>query len=414
MTADRDNALGLYLSIPFCRSKCTYCNFASGAYPASEHERYVERIVHDLNSARAWADESGVELPGRVDTVYLGGGTPSLLAPHLIAKLFAAMRANFEFDADAEITVECAPGQIADDTLAALDAAGVNRVSLGVQSFIDREAQSSGRLHSRAIVLEDLRRLRAAGIGNINLDLIAGLAGQTFASWTESLRVLVDTGVPHASVYMLEVDEDSRLGREMLAGGVRYHAELVPADDAIARMYIEALEALAGAGLAQYEISNFSRPEFGSRHNLRYWERRPYLGLGLDASSMLRAPAKQSGELRNVLRATTTDDLAAFLEAPQAVETAWHSAAAQHEEAWFLGLRLNAGVTASELEREFGRLMVEPALAVVSRLVEDGLLIDDRGRIRLTPRGRLLSNDVFQEFLELAPEAELVRSGIHS
>ena len=367
-----------------------------------------------MAAAGNWAARMDVELSRRVDTVYLGGGTPSLLEPELLAGLFAALRAEFDFEPDAEITVECAPGQIADETLDALAACGVNRVSLGVQSFIDREAQSSGRLHSRAIVLEDLRRLRAAGIGNINLDLIAGLAGQTFASWTESLRVLVDTGVPHASVYMLEVDEDSRLGREMLAGGVRYHAELVPADDAIARMYIEALEALAGAGLAQYEISNFSRPEFGSRHNLRYWERRPYLGLGLDASSMLRAPAKQSGELRNVLRATTTDDLAAFLEAPQAVETAWHSAAAQHEEAWFLGLRLNAGVTASELEREFGRLMVEPALAVVSRLVEDGLLIDDRGRIRLTPRGRLLSNDVFQEFLELAPEAELVRSGIHS
>jgi oxygen-independent coproporphyrinogen-3 oxidase len=179
-------------------------------------------------------------------------------------------------------------------------------------------------------------------------------------------------------------------------------------------MYMEALETLAGAGLAQYEISNFSRPEFGSRHNLRYWERRPYLGLGLDASSMLRAAPNQNGELRNVLRATTTDDLAAFLEAPQAVETTWHSAAAQHEEAWFLGLRPNAGVTVSELEREFGRLMVEPALAVVTRLVDEGSLVEEDGRIRLTPRGRLLSNDVFQEFLELAPEAELARSGIHS
>jgi oxygen-independent coproporphyrinogen-3 oxidase len=409
VTVDRDNALGLYVSIPFCRSKCTYCNFASGVYPASEHERYVERIVHDLEAARLWANEIGVELPGRVDTVYLGGGTPSLLAPHLIAKLFAAMRANFKFDADAEITVECAPGQIADDTLAALVAAGVNRVSLGVQSFIDREAHSSGRLHSRANVLDDLRRLRAAGIGNINLDLIAGLAGQTFASWTESLQVLVDTGVPHASVYMFEIDEDSRLGREMLSGGVRYHAELVPAEDAIAQMYAEALEALAQAGLAQYEISNFCHPDFASRHNLRYWQRRPYLGLGLDASSMFRTTEGSS-----VLRATTTDNLAAFLTAPQPVETTWHSAARQHEEAWFLGLRLNAGVMVSELEQEFGGLMLQLALAVVHRLVEEGLLDDDAGRIRLTPRGRLLSNDVFQEFLDLAPEAELVRSGIHS
>ncbi len=153
-----------------------------------------------------------------------------------------------------------APGQLADDTLAALCVAGVNRVSLGVQSFIDTEAKSSGRFHSRAIVAEDLRRLRAAGIANLNVDLIAGLAGQTLAYWQESLDVLIGSGVPHASVYMLEVDEDSRLGREMLAGGARYHAELVPSDDTIARMYGKAIEQLAKAGLFQYEISNFSQP----------------------------------------------------------------------------------------------------------------------------------------------------------
>jgi oxygen-independent coproporphyrinogen-3 oxidase len=414
VTNDRDNALGLYLSIPFCRSKCTYCNFASGVYPASEHERYVERIVHDLGASPAWANQAGVELPRRVDTVFLGGGTPSLLAPHLIANLFAAMSASFDFDADAEITVECAPGQITEETLHALVAAGVNRVSLGVQSFIDREAQSSGRLHTRAIVQEDLRRFRAAGIGNINLDLIAGLAGQTFASWQESLQVLMETGVPHASVYMFEIDEDSRLGREMLSGGVRYHAELVPTDDAIARMYTEALESLSRAGLAQYEISNFSRPGFASRHNLRYWQRRPYLGLGLDASSMLREAAGHDNEIPNVLRATTTDNLAAFLEAPQPIETSLHAPASQHEEAWFLGLRLNAGVRVEGLEREFGSPMVQPALAAVSRLIGEGLLADEAGSIRLTPRGRLLSNNVFQEFLDLAPEAELATSGIHS
>ncbi len=152
----------------------------------------------------------GVDLPRQVDSVYLGGGTPSLLAPELLAKLFTAMRERFDFDPDAEITAECAPGQLADEVLNALVAAGVNRVSLGVQSFIDRETQVSGRLHNRAIVIDDLRRLRAAGIANINVDLIAGLAGQTFASWEESLAVLAECHVPHASVYMLEVDEDSR------------------------------------------------------------------------------------------------------------------------------------------------------------------------------------------------------------
>ncbi len=263
------------------------------------------------------------------------------------------MRSEFELDADAEMAVECAPGQLGDEVLAALVSAGVNRVSLGVQSFIDREAHESGRLHSRAIVADDLRRLRDAGITNLNVDLIAGLAGQTFASWQESLDALIDSGVPHASVYMLEVDEDSRLGREMLAGGVRYHASLVPSDETIACMYSIAIERLANAGLAQYEISNFCRPGFHSIHNFRYWQRRPYLGLGLDASSMLfalaqrRAPAKAG----YVLRSTTSDDLTRFVQGSQPPETAWLSPASQHEEAWFLGLRLNAGVDVSESGR---------------------------------------------------------------
>jgi oxygen-independent coproporphyrinogen-3 oxidase len=355
----------------------------------------------------------GVALPHRVDTVYLGGGTPSLLAPDLLARLFTSMRSEFEFDPDAEITVECAPGQVADDTLAALAAVGVNRVSLGVQSFIDREAQSSGRLHSRAIVAEDLRRLRAAGIANLNVDLIAGLPGQTLASWRESLDILLDSGVPHASVYMLEVDEDSRLGREMLAGGARYDAELVPSDDAIARMYGEAIEQLARAGLPQYEISNFSQPGFASRHNLRYWHRRPYLGLGLDASSMLRARIDETGPQYG-LRSTTTDNLAAFLSGSEMVETAWLSLASQHEEAWFLGLRLNAGVDMEALESEFGHSTVALARRVLPRLQAAGLLSVAGKFVRLTAQGQLLSNEVFQEFLGLTPDAEFARPAVET
>jgi oxygen-independent coproporphyrinogen-3 oxidase len=412
MTGLHSDALGLYISIPFCRSKCTYCNFASGVYPVSEHTRYVARLIEDLRSAGDSAARMGVALPRRVDTVYLGGGTPSLLAPELLAQLFAAMRAEFDLDPNAEITVECAPGQIEDETLEALVRAGVNRISLGVQSFIDREAAISGRLHTRATVEEDLRRLRAAGIANLNLDLIAGLAGQTFASWDESLAALIGSGVPHASVYMLEVDEDSRLGREMLAHGARYHAGLVPSDDAIAQMYSLAIEQLAAAGLDQYEISNFGRPGFHSRHNLRYWQRRPYLGLGLDASSMLRGGlhAADSAGPGYVLRTTTTDDLAAYLVGPTPAETAWLSPERQHEEAWFLGLRLNAGVHVSALEQEFGPKQVSRAMETVRRLAADGLLTSDRNTVRLTAQGRLLSNDVFQEFLETAAEESVETS----
>jgi oxygen-independent coproporphyrinogen-3 oxidase len=290
--------------------------------------------------------------------------------------------------------MECAPGQLAQPVLDEMVAVGVNRVSLGVQSFVDEEAHQSGRLHGRMMVLEDLKRLRAAGIGNLNLDLIAGLAGQTFASWDESLAALLDCGVPHASVYMLEVDEDSRLGREMLSGGARYRAGLVPSDDSIARMYEAALTRLESAGLAQYEISNFARRGFESRHNLRYWERRAYLGLGLDSSSMLR---EREGSF--VLRASASDDLKAYLAGEDARETAWLSPNRQLEEAWFLGLRTNAGVNIAELKEEFGAEQTGPSIAVAERLAEDRMLSRDGERFRLTARGRMVSNDVFQEFL---------------
>jgi oxygen-independent coproporphyrinogen-3 oxidase len=341
------------------------------------------------------------------------------------------MRAEFDFDPNAEITVECAPGQLADKALEALAAAGVNRVSLGVQSFIDREAALSGRLHSRAVVLDDLRRLRSAGIQNINIDLIAGLAGQSIASWEESLAVLADCSVPHASVYMLEVDQESRLGREVLAHGLRYHADSVPADDAIAEMYAIALDRLKQADLEQYEISNFSRTGMESGHNLRYWQRRPYLGVGLDASSMLKGNKRGPGGPRysrpggrrysfmprgstmlvgdcegvcSVLRTTTSDDLKGYLVGHELAESTWLTPAEQHEEAWFLGLRLNAGVDVAALEREFGPAMVAPALQIVERLCATGLVVSDDQTVRLTPRGQLLSNEVFQEFLGISAE----------
>jgi oxygen-independent coproporphyrinogen-3 oxidase len=253
-----------------------------------------------------------------------------------------------------------------------------------------------------------LRRLRSAGIENLNVDLIAGLAGQTFASWEESLNALVDAGIPHASVYMLEVDEDSRLGREVLKRGARYRADLVPCDDTIARMYESAIERLAQSGLCQYEIANFACPGFESRHNLRYWQRRPYLGVGLDASSMaLHATAFWNGargqaEPPDVLRSTTADDLKAYLAGPTAPETTWLPPARQLEEAWFLGLRMNEGVSVDALRQEFGPELVAPAMETVGRLVDDGLLVADGARVRLTARGRLLSNEVFQEFLEPA------------
>ncbi len=306
--------LGLYLAVPFCRSKCTFCNFASGVFPAAHHERYVARLEEDLHHSRTHAHKWGAVLPRAADSIYFGGGTPSLLAPALFRRLFTSLRREFAVLPTAEITVECAPGQLDSAVLDMLLECGVNRISFGVQSFIDREAKSIGRLHTRTIALEDIRRVREAGIGDISVDLIAGLPGQTMNSWFESLGVLAESGVDHASLYMLEVDDESRLGREMLAGGDRYRAQEIPSDDLIADMYTEAIVFLAGHGLAQYEISNFARPGCESRHNLKYWRRQPYLGFGLDAHSMLRT---HSGA---ALRFAVTDDLNAYLAGPATSE----------------------------------------------------------------------------------------------
>jgi oxygen-independent coproporphyrinogen-3 oxidase len=386
--------LGLYLSIPFCRSKCTYCNFASGVFPASYHDRYISCIEKDLAGIRKRAKTWGAQLPRAVDSIYLGGGTPSLLSPALLRRLFTTLRREFAVLPTSEITVECAPGQVEPAVLEALAECGVTRISFGVQSFVDSEAKAIGRLHNRAIVLEDIRRVRAAGIGDISVDLIAGLPGQTSGSWYESLDVLAESGVDHASIYMLEVDDESRLGRELLVNGGRYRAKEVPGDDLIADLYTEAVAFLAGHGLAQYEISNFARPDCESRHNMKYWRRQPYLGFGLDAHSMVRSHAGAA------LRFATTDDLDAYLAGDRWGEVRHLDRQEEMEEAWFLGLRLNEGVSLGALRREFSASAVREFLSTIGELEDDSLVnFVDGDRIALTARGRLLSNEVFGRFL---------------
>ena len=399
-------SLGLYISVPFCKTKCSYCNFASGVFSRERFGRYVEHVAGDMARAVESAAAMGCELDPRVDSVYLGGGTPSVLEPEQLRGLFRAARQHFEVVADAEVTVECAPGTLAPAMVEALLACGVNRASLGVQSFADGEAAAVGRLHTRATVLDDIARLRTAGISNINVDLIAGLPHQTAASWRASLEGAVGSGVPHVSVYMLEVDDDSRLGRELIAGGTRYHAHFVPNDEAIADFYLEACSVLDSAGVAQYEISNFARPGGESRHNLKYWTRQPYLGFGVDAHSFLPvAPASRrlSGgrpalpATQQAVRFSTPDSLEGCL-AGESVAVTPVSAPQALEESFFLGLRLNRGVDLKQLA-EFGPEAVARFGEVVDELVTLALLVREGDSIRLTPAGRLLSNEVFARFL---------------
>ncbi len=400
-------SLGIYISVPFCRTKCTYCNFASDVFSRAVFERYVGRVCSDIATARQIADTMAARLDSEADSVYLGGGTPTVLDPSQLQRIFAAVSHTFNVVPNAEITVECAPGTLTPLVLAGLLACGVNRVSLGVQSFIDAEATSIGRLHKRAVVLEDIARLRAAGISNINIDLIAGLPHQTAHSWQESLAQTLDTGVPHVSVYMLEVDEDSRLGREVMAGGTRYHAHFVPDEEATADFYLAACEQLETAGIAQYEISNFSRAGSESRHNLKYWTRQLYLGFGVDAHSMLVSASSGA----DGIRFSTSDVLEKYVAGSPLHKTAVSQAAAL-EETFFLGLRLNRGVDLREIAATFGEAVVQNLRPAIAGLVADELLQQSGDFIRLTSRGRLLSNEVFQAFLETDSVSSRLTAGV--
>jgi oxygen-independent coproporphyrinogen III oxidase len=440
--------LGLYISVPFCRTKCSYCNFASDVFSRSAYENYVERLLEDIANSRRLASQVGCPLKSAqndaVDSIYLGGGTPSILEASQLLRIFAAVRYEFAVAPDAEVTVECAPGTLTPALIETLLHGGVNRVSLGVQSFVDREAQSVGRLHKRETVLEEIGRLRQAGLDNINIDLIAGLPHQTADSWAFSVSEAIATAAPHVSVYMLEVDDDSRLGRELIAGGARYHAHFVPDEDKTADFYEQACEMLTAVGVPQYEISNFARGTRQSRHNLKYWTRQPYLGFGVDAHSMLTA---DESSLNRSARFSTPDSLDAYMNrAPHTVTPV--TAQSAIEESFFLGLRLNRGVNLEEIGNEISAIAppnssnkichpersegsavcwgpqglgaVRSALGpeaaafwecAISQCREDGLLEQEGSVLRLTPRGRLLSNEVFARFLIEEKEETKVGTG---
>ena len=389
--------VGLYISVPFCRTKCSYCNFASDVFSRAVFHRYVERVCSDMERANSIADQMAGRFDRTLDSIYLGGGTPTIIDITELERLFVTISQNFELLPNAEVTVECAPGTLTPAVVEALWRSGVNRVSLGVQSFVDQESAAVGRLHSRTIVLDDIARLRAAGISNINIDLIAGLPHQTRESWEVSVGAAIASGVPHASVYMLEVDEDSRLGRELMAGGTRYHAHFVPQDEVTADFYDMACERLDSAGVRQYEISNFARERHESRHNLKYWTRQPYLGFGVDADSMLL-----SREGKNeAVRFSTPDSLEEYVAEGPLKPNAVTSHAAL-EETFFLGLRLNRGVDLKEVAAKFGPSAVAGFTETISEFVEGGLMEREDSWIRLTPRGRLLSNEVFERFVSEA------------
>ncbi|MGB7759756.1 MAG: radical SAM family heme chaperone HemW [Bryobacteraceae bacterium] len=354
---------GVYIAYPFCAQKCTYCNFASGVFPRERERRYVEALIEDVRG-HTWE--------WRPETVYLGGGTPGNMTPDDLRALLDAIPGRPWLEA----TIEAAPGGITGEQARHWADCGINRVSLGVQSFIEKEIRRTGRKHTAETVAAEMGLLRGGGIGNINIDLIAGLSGQTEASWRESLDWIERLEPEHVSVYMLEVDEDSRLGKEMLAGGARYGAAETPDDDRVAGFYEMAVERLEALGLKRYEISNFARPGWESRHNLKYWRLEPYAGFGADAHSF-------DGRMRTRNAETVEEYLRGDGQAGDMPHL---------DERFFVGLRLMEGIRpdAREWQRHDG---------AIRRFLDAGLLEADGGVLRLSNRGVLVSNEIFAEFL---------------
>jgi oxygen-independent coproporphyrinogen III oxidase len=394
---------GIYISWPFCAQKCTYCNFASGVFPRELEARYLAALLREI-AAHEWA--------WTAETVFIGGGTPSAMDDAALTRLLAALphttpgaalsisaykRATHEFPSRdrkgattspaariwREATLEAAPGTLNPNRVTAWQTAGINRVSLGVQSFIKSELARTGRRHDAQIAANDVRLLREHGIPNINIDLIAGLPGQTENSWRESLKAALRLEVPHISIYMLEVDDDSRLGAEILLGGKRYGASDVPSDDAIGNFYETAVEVLESQGIHRYEISNFARTGAESIHNLKYWKREPYIGFGADAHSF-----DGSSRWQNVESAHDYVNRSERGESVRCAETSPDPM----EEKFFVGLRLSKGVHANEADwQRYG--------TTFEYFLSTGLLEQANGNLRLTPRGVMVSNEIFQEFL---------------
>ncbi|HTS66128.1 MAG TPA: radical SAM family heme chaperone HemW [Candidatus Acidoferrales bacterium] len=354
---------GVYISYPFCAQKCTYCNFASGVFPRDREALYRDALLTEIRTHPwHWTPE----------TVYLGGGTPSNLAPDALREILSLIPGA----PWTEATIEASPGNLAAGLARLWVDCGINRVSLGVQSFVETEIRRTGRRHSAEIVEREIAVLRNSGIRDINIDLIAGLSGQTAASWRESLDWVERLAPEHVSIYMLEVDEDSRLGKELLLGGTRYGAADTPSEDAVADFYEVAVERLAAIGIHRYEISNFARPGHESRHNLKYWRLEPYAGFGADAHSFDGAVRTQNGE-------TIDDYLAGRGRTSVPADSAEHL---------FVGLRLTGGIRPDPADWDrFDR--------PIRRFLDAGLLEIDGATLRLTSRGVLLSNEVFQEFL---------------
>jgi oxygen-independent coproporphyrinogen-3 oxidase len=371
--------LGLYVHIPFCAAICNYCNFNRGLFDADLKAKYVAALLQEIRGAA----EPGTS----VDTIFFGGGTPSLLEPAEIASLIAACQAAFPVAPDVEVTMEANPETVTPERLELFRAGGVNRLSYGVQSFRDEELQRLSRLHSASRARDAMAMARAAGFDNVSLDLMMWLPQQTVAEWLESVDALIALRPDHASLYLLELYPNAPLRDEM----VRARWSLAPDDDA-ADMYVNAMERLDDAGYDQYEISNVARPGRESRHNLKYWEDGEWRGFGCGAHS-----TRDGVRWKNL--SSTTEYIAAVNRGgPLGVERRELTDQERLEDALFTGLRLTRGVDLDAIKARYGVDVWERYGRDLQPFVDEGLLIYDR-RLRLTRAGMLLAHEIMTVFI---------------
>jgi oxygen-independent coproporphyrinogen-3 oxidase len=371
--------LGLYVHIPFCSAICNYCNFNRGLFDAALKEQYVAALLREIGT-------QGDGSPA--DTIYFGGGTPSLLEPSEIAAIIQSCRSRFAVARDAEITMEANPETVTPERLVGFREAGVNRLSYGVQSFRDEELQRLSRLHSASRTAEAFAIARGAGFDNISLDLMMWLPQQTIAQWLESVDALIALGPDHASLYILELYPNAPL-RDTMA---RSKWSLAPDDDA-AEMYLEAMARLDAAGYEQYEISNVARSGRESRHNLKYWTDGEWLGFGCGAHSTRRA-------VRWKNLSSTSEYIAAVASGGQlGVERRELRGREALEEALFTGLRLTRGIDLHAVKIRYNADVWEIYGAELEPFREAGLLIYDGRLLRLSRAGMLLANEIMSQFL---------------
>lgn len=387
--------LGIYIQVPFCASKCSFCNFSSRVVRQDVYDRYCQSLGEEIKCLPDFYKSAGIAgnlLKAPVDSVYIGGGTPSLLGGERFEKVIESLQRQFHFAPVVEFTLEVTPGSADNDFLKQALALGVNRLSIGAQSFSDAELRSVGRLHSAEDTRALIQAARAQGFANISLDLIAGLPHQSAETWESTLQSAIAQRPEHVSVYLFEIDEKSRLGSEVLRRGNRYHADTVPDDDFMADAYDYARQMLSRQGYVQYEISNFALPGFESVHNLKYWQLKPYLGLGAGAHScdgQHRWSNAAAEEYENRLHRGESPIREQHAISPEA----------QVEEFFFLGLRQREGVNLAEAGERWGCELVERWTQKIESLENDGWLEQINGRIRLADGTLLVSNEVFQEFI---------------